>query len=50
MQAIEAHESEILCVAFSPSTETLLVTGSSDNVSPLRYMKALPNLRSLTYH
>lgn len=32
-QQVEAHEKEILSVAFSPSSETLLLTGSSDKVS-----------------
>ncbi|KAF8323734.1 WD40 repeat-like protein [Clavulina sp. PMI_390] len=31
-QQVEAHEQEILSVAFSPSIETLLLTGSSDKV------------------
>jgi histone-binding protein RBBP4 len=30
--SIEAHETEILTVAFSPHNETLLLTGASDNV------------------
>lgn len=29
---VEAHDSEILAVAFSPATENLLVTGSADKV------------------
>ncbi|KAG8903018.1 Histone acetyltransferase type B subunit 2 [Tulasnella sp. 417] len=35
MQSIQAHEKEILSVAFSPSSETLIVTGSSDNTAAL---------------
>ena len=31
-QAVVAHEKEILAVAFSPSSETMLLTGSSDKV------------------
>ncbi|KAG8965172.1 Histone acetyltransferase type B subunit 2 [Tulasnella sp. 419] len=34
-QKIEAHEKEILTVAFSPSNDNLLITGSSDNTIAL---------------
>jgi histone-binding protein RBBP4 len=32
---VEAHEAELLSVAFSPASEFLIVTGSSDKVSTM---------------
>jgi len=37
---VQAHDSEILAVAFSPATEHLLVTGSADKTAVLHDIRS----------